>query len=50
MNYLIIGTGGVGGCIAAFLALTGEDVAKITDIAVSETGLSASGVKIMAAN
>ena len=30
--------------------LTGEDVAKITDIAVSETGLSASGVKIMAAN
>lgn len=30
--------------------LTAEDVAKITDIAMSETGLSASGVKIMAAN
>ena len=30
--------------------LTGEDVAKITDIALSETGLSASGIKIMAAN
>ncbi|WP_295582027.1 SpoIIIAH-like family protein [uncultured Oscillibacter sp.] len=30
--------------------LTGEDVAKITDIAMSETGLPASGVKIMAAN
>ena len=29
MNYLIIGTGGVGGCIAAFLALTGKDVACI---------------------
>ena len=30
--------------------LTAEDVAKITDIAMTETGLSASGVKIMAAN
>ena len=30
--------------------LTAEDVAKITDIAMSETGLSASSVKIMAAN
>lgn len=30
--------------------LTAEDVAKITDIAVSETGLPVSGVKIMAAN
>lgn len=30
--------------------LTEEDVAKITDIAVSETGLSVSDVKIMAAN
>ena len=30
--------------------LTGEDVAKITDIAISETGLGASGIKIMAAN
>jgi len=30
--------------------LTGEDVAKITDIAISETGLSASGIKIMTAN
>lgn len=30
--------------------LTGEDVAKITDIAISETGLPASGIKIMAAN
>lgn len=30
--------------------LTAEDVAKITDIAMSETGVSASGVKIMAAN
>lgn len=30
--------------------LTGEDVAKITDIAMSETGLPASGIKIMAAN
>ena len=29
--------------------LTGEDVAKITDIAMSETGLPASGVKILAA-
>ncbi len=31
-------------------ALTPEDVAKITDIAVTETGLSASAVKIMEAN
>ena len=30
--------------------LTEEDVAKITDIAVSETGLSVSDIKIMAAN
>lgn len=30
--------------------LTGEDVAKITDIAMTETGLPASGIKIMAAN
>jgi stage III sporulation protein AH len=30
--------------------LTGEDVAKITDIAMSETGLAAGGIKIMAAN
>jgi stage III sporulation protein AH len=30
--------------------LTASDVVKITDIAVSETGLPASGVKIMAAN
>nr|WP_326184010.1 SpoIIIAH-like family protein [uncultured Oscillibacter sp.] len=30
--------------------LTGEDVAKITDIAMSETGLPASCIKIMAAN
>lgn len=30
--------------------LTAEDVAKITDIAMAETGLNASGVKIMAAN
>ena len=30
--------------------LTAEDVAKITDIAVSETGLSVSDIKIMAAN
>ena len=30
--------------------LTGEDVAKITDIAMAETGLPASGVKIMTAN
>lgn len=30
--------------------LTAEDVAKITDIALAETGLPASGVKIMAAN
>lgn len=30
--------------------LTGEDVAKITDIAMSETGYSAGGIKIMAAN
>ena len=30
--------------------LTEEDVAKITDIAVSETGLAVSDVKIMAAN
>ena len=31
-------------------SLTGEDVAKITDIAMTETGLPASGIKIMAAN
>lgn len=30
--------------------LTGEDVAKITDIAVSETGLAVTDIKIMAAN
>lgn len=30
--------------------LTAEDVAKIKDIALSETGLPASGIKIMAAN
>ena len=30
--------------------LTAEDVAKITDIAVTETGLSAGAVKIMEAN
>lgn len=30
--------------------LTSEDVAKITDIAISETGFPASGIKIMAAN
>ena len=30
--------------------LTGEDVAKIKDIAISETGCDASGIKIMAAN
>ena len=30
--------------------LTAEDVAKITDIAMAETGLNASGIKIMAAN
>ena len=26
MNYLIAGTGGVGGSIAAFLALAGKDI------------------------
>ena len=30
--------------------LTGEDVAKITDIAMTETGYGAGGIKIMAAN
>ena len=30
--------------------LTAEDVAKITDIAIAETGLDAGGIKIMAAN
>ena len=30
--------------------LTGEDVAKITDIAMSETGYGAAGIKMMAAN
>ena len=30
--------------------LTAEDVAKITDIAMAETGLDAGGIKIMAAN
>ena len=30
--------------------LTATDVAKITDIAISETGLSAGGIKIMATN
>lgn len=30
--------------------LTGEDVAKITDIAMTESGYPASGIKIMAAN
>ena len=29
MKYLIAGTGGVGGCIAGFLALAGKDVACI---------------------
>ena len=29
MNYLIIGTGGVGGCIAGFLSLAGKDVTCI---------------------
>ena len=29
MNYLIAGTGGVGGSIAAFLALAGKDVTCI---------------------
>ena len=29
MNYLIIGTGGVGGCIAGFLSLAGRDVTCI---------------------
>ena len=33
-----------------FAELTAEDVAKITDIAKSETGYSASGIKIMATN
>ena len=30
--------------------LTAEDVAKITDIAMTETGYPASGIKIMASN
>ena len=30
--------------------LTAEDVAKITDIAMTETGLGADGIRIMAAN
>ena len=30
--------------------LTGEDVARITDIAMKETGYDASGIRIMAAN
>ena len=30
--------------------LTAEDVAKITDITMTETGLPAGGIKIMAAN
>ena len=30
--------------------LTAEDVAKITDITVTETGYPASGVKVMASN
>ena len=30
--------------------LTGEDVAKIADIAMTETGLPAGAIKIMAAN
>ena len=30
--------------------LTAEDVARITDIALAETGLPASGIRIMAAN
>ena len=30
--------------------LTGSDVVKITDIAMQETGLSADGIRIMAAN
>ena len=30
--------------------LTAEDVAKITDIAMAETGLDAGGIKIMAAD
>ena len=30
--------------------LTGEDVARITDIAMKETGYDAAGIRIMAAN
>ena len=30
--------------------LSAEDVAKITDIAITETGLDAGGIRIMAAN
>ena len=33
-----------------FQGLTAEDVAKITDIAMTETGYPASGIKIMASN
>ena len=33
-----------------FAELTAEDVAKITDIAKTETGYSASGIRIMATN
>ena len=29
MNYLVVGTGGVGGSIAGFLALTGKNVTCI---------------------
>ena len=32
------------------MPLTGEDVARITDIAMKETGYDASGIRIMAAN
>lgn len=46
-----LGEDGVSVVVAADTGeLTAEDVAKITDIAMSETGLPAGSVKIMAAN
>ena len=39
MNYLIIGTGGVGGCIAGFLALAGKDVTCIAPVSYTHLTL-----------
>lgn len=45
-----MGDGSVSVVVSCEGELTGEDVARITDIAMNETGFSASCIKIMAAN